>query len=110
MVARQRREQRAAPRTATRAAPSATNARHLAGNPWLRGVIMAPSVHASMDVTLLGPPNYRALQPLMHKPGSAIANVFAQEADFGLTSVAFSGSAVAFIPVIEFGRITAGLN
>lgn len=93
---------------ATLPSPLPTGA--LSENPWLRGVIAAPSVYASMDVSVLGAPNYRELARLMHKPPSAVANAFANDADFGLDVATFSGPAVAFVPTVAFGTITAGLN
>ncbi|HEX2215554.1 MAG TPA: hypothetical protein VHG27_02490, partial [Xanthobacteraceae bacterium] len=92
------------------AAPRVKATGRLVQNPWLRGIIVARNMHAAMDVTVLGPPNYLALTPLLHKPLSAVANGFADDADFGLSIATFSGEAVAFVPTIGFGRITAGLN
>jgi uncharacterized protein YcbK (DUF882 family) len=96
----------------TAAAPARMQAPigRLGDNPWLRGVMVSPSVQSSMDVTVFGPPNYRVLVALMHKPSSAVANAFADEPEFGLSTTAFTGRAVSFIPTIVFGTITAGLN
>ena len=82
----------------------------LTENPWLRGIIVAPSMQAAMGVSMLGTPNYRALAPLLHKPSTAVANGFADDPEFGLSYARFTGRAVSFVPTIGFGRITARLN
>ena len=97
----------AAPTPAARAiAPSGK----LTENPWMRGIMLASSVQGALGVTVFGPPSYRALTPLMHKPASAIANTFADDPGFGMTSGGFAGAAVSFVPMVTFGTITAGLN
>lgn len=92
--------------TAERAPP----VRRLGENPWLRGMIAAPSVQTSLAVTVVGPANYRALARLMHKPQSSVANSFADVPEFGLTTESFSGGAVGLLPTITFGTLTAGLR
>jgi uncharacterized protein YcbK (DUF882 family) len=82
----------------------------LGGNPWLRSVIVAPSIYVSVGVTSFGPPDYRAIARMMHKPSSAIANSFGDAPGFGLTPEAFRGQAVTFVPTVTFPSRTAGLN
>ncbi|MCC7346153.1 MAG: DUF882 domain-containing protein [Variibacter sp.] len=89
------------------ARPMQAPAGRLGDNPWLRGLIISPSVHAAMDVTVLGAPNYRALTALMHKPAAVVPNAFGQDPEFGLTFETFSGSAVSFVPTLPLGTITA---
>ena len=84
--------------------------RRLGENPWLRGLIAAPSVQTSLAVTVVGPADYRALARLMHKPQSSIANRFADEPEFGLTTESFSGRAVGLVPTVTFGTLTAELR
>jgi uncharacterized protein YcbK (DUF882 family) len=79
-------------------------------DPWLRGVVMAPSAYYSMRVALLGSPDYRSLAPLMRKPASAVAMVFTVDPYSGLSPEYFEGPAVAFVPTITFATRTAGLN
>jgi hypothetical protein len=79
-------------------------------DPWLRGVVMTPSVHHSVTVAVLGAPDYRTLRPLMHKPQTTLAMVFSNDPLLGLTSVQFSGPAVTFLPTINSPTRTAGLN
>jgi uncharacterized protein YcbK (DUF882 family) len=82
----------------------------LAENPWLRGVIMSPSIHASMDVAATGRADPRGLVHFMKKPVSSVAMQFTDRPDLDLTTLTFSGKAVAFVPTVTFGTVTAGLN
>jgi uncharacterized protein YcbK (DUF882 family) len=79
-------------------------------DPWLRGIVMTPSVHHSLSVNLLGSPDYRTLRPLMHKPRTMLAMVFSNDPLLGITSVQFSGPAVAFLPTISYPTRTAALQ
>jgi len=79
-------------------------------DPWLRGVVMAPSAYYSMRVALLGSPDYRNLAPFMRKPESAVAMLFTVDPYSGLSSEYFDGPAVTFVPTITFATRTAGLN
>jgi uncharacterized protein YcbK (DUF882 family) len=79
-------------------------------DPWLRGIVMTPSVHHSLSVATLGAQDTRALRPLMHKPRTTLAMVFSNDPLLGLTSVQFSGPAVTFLPTISYPTRTAGLN
>ncbi len=79
-------------------------------DPWLRGVVMAPSAYYSMRVALLGSQDYRNLKPFMHKPSSTVAMVFTVDPYSGMSSEYFGGSAVAFVPTITFATRTAALN
>ena len=71
-------------------------------DPWLRSIVMAPSIRDTMRVSVLGPTDYRSLQPLMAKPRSAVAMGFSALPQFGLVSQNFEGAAVAFLPTVTF--------
>jgi uncharacterized protein YcbK (DUF882 family) len=80
-------------------------------DPWLRGIVMTPSVHHSLRVATVGAQDTRTLRPLLHKPRTTLAMVFSNDPLLGLTSVQFSGPAVAFLPTISHTTTrTAGLN
>jgi uncharacterized protein YcbK (DUF882 family) len=79
-------------------------------DPWLRGIVMTPSVHHSLSVATLGAQDSRTLRPLLHKPRTTLAMVFSNDPLLGLTSVQFSGPAVTFLPTISYVTRTAGLN
>ena len=71
-------------------------------DPWLRGIVMAPSIQDTMRVSVLGPTDYRSLQPLMAKPHTALAMGFSSDPRFGLVSQSFEGAAIAFLPTVTF--------
>jgi hypothetical protein len=79
-------------------------------DPWLRGLVIAPSMAYSMQVVKFGPQDFRSLRSLMEKPRQSIALVFSYDPHLGVTPGRFSGPAVAFLPTISFGSRTAGLN
>jgi uncharacterized protein YcbK (DUF882 family) len=77
-------------------------------NPWLRGLVISPSVHYAMSVAAFGKPDYRQLASLMQKPGSMLAMTFSADPQHGMTSYSFTGPAVAFLPTLKIR--TAALN
>jgi uncharacterized protein YcbK (DUF882 family) len=77
-------------------------------NPWLRGLVISPSVHYAMSVAMFGKPDYRQLASLMQKPGSVLAMTFSADPQPGMTSYSFTGAAVAFLPTVK--TRTAALN
>jgi len=79
-------------------------------NPWLRAVLMSPSVRRYLSTLLLGDPDYRMLAALMHKPSSSVMMTFAADPNPGLTADRFSGSAVVFISTVTWGARTASLR
>jgi hypothetical protein len=79
-------------------------------DPWLRGIVMAPSVHYSMHVSVLGPTDYRTLRPLFAKPSFALAMMFSADPHSGMNAEVFAGPAVSFLPTVTFPTRTAGLR
>jgi uncharacterized protein YcbK (DUF882 family) len=79
-------------------------------NPWLRAVMLSPSVRRYLITLLLGDPDYRALAALMEKPASSVMMTFAAEPNPGLTADRFSGSAVVFVSTVTYGTHTASLQ
>ena len=77
-------------------------------NPWLRSLVIAPSVHYSMSVEAFGKPDYRQIARLMQKPVSVLAMTFTADPQPGAASYTFSGAAVAFLPTVKIR--TAALN
>ncbi|MGI8527828.1 MAG: DUF882 domain-containing protein [Pseudolabrys sp.] len=80
--------------------------------PWLRAMILTPSVSGAMTTTRLGALDPKPLREFMRKPTSALVMSFAQtprEAQGvqgvydGLTADRFSGSAVVFLATATFG-------
>ena len=92
---------------------------HLAANeqpmpdynsPWLRAVVLTPSVQASMSTTLFGQPDFRGLKPMLHKPSSMVVMTFSGDPNFGMRHQQFTGSAVAFPATATFPNRTAALR
>ena len=77
-------------------------------NPWLRGLVISPSVHYAMSVTVFGKPDYRQIATLMQKPATVLAMTFSADPQPGITSYSFTGAAVAFLPTMR--TRTAALN
>ncbi len=79
-------------------------------NPWLRAVMLSPSVRRYLSTSLLGEPDYRALAGLMAKPARSVMMTFGPEPNPGLTSDRFSGSAIVFVATVTYGTHTAALR
>jgi uncharacterized protein YcbK (DUF882 family) len=79
-------------------------------SPWLRAVILSPSVRRYLITLLLGDADYRALAALIEKPASSVMMTFAAEPNPGLTADRFSGSAVVFVSTVTYGTHTAALR
>jgi uncharacterized protein YcbK (DUF882 family) len=71
-------------------------------DPWLRSIVIAPSIQDTMRVAVLGPTDYRNLQPLLAKPRAVVAMGFSVDSQVGLVSQSFEGAAVAFVPTVAF--------
>jgi hypothetical protein len=72
-------------------------------NPWMRGVMLVPSVQNALVVSLIGDPDYTRLVTYMHKPASAVLMTFSGDPNAGLGIERFSGSAVVFPVTVSFG-------
>jgi len=99
----------AAPAPVLGAAPRTIRGEKIA-DPWLRGIVVVPSVQYSLHVSVLGPTDYRTLRPLFAKPSFVLAMMFSDDPHFGISAEAFGGAAVSFLPTITFSSRTAGLR
>jgi uncharacterized protein YcbK (DUF882 family) len=81
-------------------------------DPWLRGLVLAPSVQDSLVVTPVGDPDLAGLAQFMQKPGSSLLMTFSNDPHLGMTDGQFTGSAVVFPATVTFGlsRRTASLQ
>jgi uncharacterized protein YcbK (DUF882 family) len=79
-------------------------------DPWLRGLVIAPSVQNSMVTTTFGVPDFRTLSAFMRKPATTIMMTFSADPHLGMTYDEFSGSAVVFQATVTFGMRTAALQ
>jgi uncharacterized protein YcbK (DUF882 family) len=81
-------------------------------DPWLRGLVLAPSVQNSLVVTQVGDPDLVSLAQFMRKPASSVLMTFSDDPYLGMTDGRFSGSAVVFPATVTFAtsRRTASLQ
>ena len=79
-------------------------------DPWLRAMILAPSLSSSMTAMVYGEPDFTELRTLMTKPTSSVAMVFNEEPYPGITSDRFRGEAVVFPATTVFAQRTAWLR
>jgi uncharacterized protein YcbK (DUF882 family) len=79
-------------------------------NPWMRAVLMSPSVHEYLTITLLGPHDFMGLEPLMLKPENSVMMTFSGDPHLGLDHDRFSGSAVVFVSTVTYTTHTAALQ
>ena len=79
-------------------------------NPWLRAMLVAPSVHRFLTTLALGTRDFRALAALMVKPRSAVMMTFAADPNPGLDHDHFSGPAVVFVSTVSYPTRTAILQ
>jgi uncharacterized protein YcbK (DUF882 family) len=79
-------------------------------DPWLRAMILTPSLNL-MSTSMLSKPDYRNLTPFMQKPSSAVMMTFSDDPYLGMGSEKFGGSAVVFVSTTTFGTArTASLR
>jgi uncharacterized protein YcbK (DUF882 family) len=80
--------------------------------PWVRALIMTPSVARFMSTTLYGIQDYRGLRPLLATPTEVVLMAFGAEPNPGLSHVRFEGRAIEFPATATFrpGRNTAALR
>ena len=78
-------------------------------NPWLRAVLVAPSVHRFLTTLALGARDFRALAALMVKPRSSVMMTFAADPNPGLDHEHFSGPAVVFVSTVSYPTTRAAI-
>jgi uncharacterized protein YcbK (DUF882 family) len=77
-------------------------------DPWLRAMIMTPSIADSMTATLYGTPDLTELRNLMRKPSSSLMLSFSD--DPYVAADHFRGEAVVFLTTHAFTQHTASLR
>ncbi|HWV51971.1 DUF882 domain-containing protein [Pseudorhodoplanes sp.] len=78
--------------------------------PWMRALIMTPSVERFMNTTLYGATDFRSLQPMLRKPTTMVVMTFALEPQPSLTYGRFEGRAIEFLATATFMPRTAQLR
>lgn len=70
--------------------------------PWVRALILTPSVARFMSTTLYGVQDYLALRPLLTRPTEIILITFGSEPNPGLSHARFEGRAIEFPATATF--------
>jgi hypothetical protein len=79
-------------------------------NPWLRAVVLSPSVHRFLTTMALGERDFRSLAALMVKPANSVTMTFAADPNPGLQHDHFSGAAIVFVSTVTYPTRTASLR
>jgi uncharacterized protein YcbK (DUF882 family) len=79
-------------------------------NPWLRAIILSPSVHRFLSTLAFGARDVTYLASLMVKPASSVMMTFSSDPNLGLSQDHFSGSAIVFLSTITYPTRTASLQ
>jgi uncharacterized protein YcbK (DUF882 family) len=79
-------------------------------NPWLRAIVLAPSVHRFLSTLALGTHDFRSLAALMVKPHRSVLMKFAVDPNPGLEHERFSGAAVVFVSTVSNSTHTVALQ
>jgi hypothetical protein len=69
-------------------------------DPWLRAIMMSPSVNNFLSITSLDTRDFRILSAMMVKPSNSVMMTFAADPNPGLEYTHFTGSAAVFIPTL----------
>ncbi len=75
-------------------------------DPWLRAIMLSPSVKRFLTTAALGDRDFRSLAALMIKPRSAMKMTFAADPNLGLSPDHFNGAAIAFVPTVNYSAQT----
>ena len=79
-------------------------------NPWLRAIILSPSVQRFLSTLAFGARDVTYLASLMVKPASSVMMTFTSDPNRGLSQDHFSGSAIVFLLTITYPTRTASLQ
>ncbi|MGO9698192.1 MAG: DUF882 domain-containing protein [Xanthobacteraceae bacterium] len=79
-------------------------------DPWLRAIVLSPSVTRFLSVTTLGVHDFRFLAALIAKPANSVMMTFAADPQPGLAQDHFSGSAIVFVSTVIYPIQTADLR
>jgi hypothetical protein len=79
-------------------------------NPWMRAVVLSPSVHRFLTTASLGAHDFRTLAAQMVKPASAVMMTFSADPNPGLDHEHFTGAAIVFVSTVSYPTRTASLQ
>ena len=80
-------------------------------SPWLRAIVLSPSVHSFLTTLALGTRDLTSLSAMMVKPASSVMMRFSNDPTMGLPHDHFArGSAIVFMPTVTYPTRTASLQ
>jgi uncharacterized protein YcbK (DUF882 family) len=79
-------------------------------DPWLRAIMVSPSVNNFLCITSLGTRDFRTLSAMMVKPANSLMMTFAADPNPGLEYTHFTGTPAMFIPTISYTLRTAQMQ
>ena len=79
-------------------------------NPWMRAIVLSPSVRDFLTTLAVGARDFRSLAPMMVKPSNSVLMAFAADPNPGLDNDRFSGTAIVFISTVSYPTRTASLQ
>jgi uncharacterized protein YcbK (DUF882 family) len=91
--------------------PNASKSGDRFNEPWLRAVIVSPSVQDVMMASTFGTPDYRGLAPYLGKPATSVMMTLSDDPQPDLPTRKLSGPAVVFVSTVTFSNArTASLR
>jgi uncharacterized protein YcbK (DUF882 family) len=72
------------------------------GSPWMRAVMLTPSIASFMTMSFQGTSDLLWLGELIQKPQQAVAMTFSADPQQGMVASRFTGSAVVFLATAKF--------
>jgi uncharacterized protein YcbK (DUF882 family) len=79
-------------------------------DPWMRAMMVSPSVQRFLKTTLYGAQDFLSLRPLLAKPVTVVSAKFVNDPMNGMSTERFGGNAVAFTQTVGFVSRTASLR
>jgi len=79
-------------------------------DPWLRALLVSPSVSRNLSITALGARDFHTLAALMVQPRSSVMMTFTAEPGHDLATERFSGNPVVFVSTVSYPLHTAVLQ
>jgi uncharacterized protein YcbK (DUF882 family) len=75
-------------------------------SPWLRAIMLTPSMRSDMTVSKMGENHRSWIAALLEKPAQAVLMTFSADPNLGMVADRFSGHAVVFLATATFKRQT----
>jgi uncharacterized protein YcbK (DUF882 family) len=92
-------------------ATAAVKVRQPVNSPWLRAIVMSPSVHRFLSTLSFGARDLTSLEAMMVKPSSAVMMKFSNDPSMGLPHDHFArGNAIVFLQTVTYQTRTASLQ